>query len=129
MLGRVRVLLADDFPEVRELLRRHLELDGRFEIVGEAANGIDAVDLVGELYPDVVILDLALPEMDGLAAIAKLRRNSPGTKILVLSAFSEDEHSGVVDELGANGFITKDRPIEEIVHRILEIAGLDRPAS
>ena len=123
MLGLIRVLVADDLQEIRTLVRTNLEFDGRFEVVGEASNGLEAVDLVRELNPDVVILDLAMPEMDGLAAISKIRQSAPGTKILVLSAFADDHNSGLVRDLGANGFIAKDRPMEDILNAVADVAG------
>jgi DNA-binding NarL/FixJ family response regulator len=122
MLGLVRVLVADDLQAIRTLVRTNLEFDGRFEVVGEAANGLEAVDMVHRLNPDVVVLDLAMPEMDGLAAISKIRQTSPGTKILVLSAFPDSHSSGLVHELGANGFMPKDRPMEEVMDKVAEIA-------
>lgn len=127
MLGRIRVLVADDLPEIRTLVRTNLEFDGRFDIVGEASNGLEAVDLVHSQKPDVVILDLAMPEMDGLAAIAKIRQSSPATKILVLSAFADDHNSGLVRELGANAFIAKDRPMDEVIEKLIEIAEVPAP--
>ncbi len=127
MLGRIRVLIADDLPEIRTLVRTNLEFDGRFDVIGEAANGLEAVELVKDLSPDVVILDLAMPEMDGLAAISKIRQIAPGTKILVLSAFADDYNSGIVRDLGANGFIAKDRPMEEVMDVAAEIAGVPAP--
>lgn len=127
MLGRIRVLVADDLPEIRTLVRTNLEFDGRFDVVGEAANGLEAVDLVHDLNPDVVVLDLAMPEMDGLAAISKIRQTSPGTKILVLSAFADDHNSGLVRELGANAFMAKDRPMEDVIDKIAEIAEVPQP--
>jgi len=127
MLGRVRVLIADDLPEIRTLVRTNLEFDGRFEVVGEAANGLEAVEMVNTLNPDVVVLDLAMPEMDGLAAISKIRQSSPGTRILVLSAFASDYNSRLVKELGANGFIAKDRPMEEVMDKVAEIAEVQNP--
>ncbi len=127
MLGVIRVLIADDMPEIRALLRTNLEFDGRFEIVDEAENGLQAVAMVTEHKPDVVLLDLAMPEMDGLAAIAKIRQVAPGTKIVVLSAFSEDHNSGLVRSLGANAFLAKDRPLELILDTIADVADVPKP--
>lgn len=129
MLGLTRVLLADDLPEIRQLVRTNLEFDGRFDIIGEAENGLQAVEMVVEHKPDVVILDLAMPEMDGLAAIAKIRQVAPGTKIVVLSAFADDHNSGLVHALGANAFVGKDRPLDEVIRKIAEVCGLEESLS
>ena len=128
MLGQIRVLLADDLPEIRQLVRTNLEFDGRFDIVGEAANGLEAVALVTEHHPDVVVLDLAMPEMDGLAAISRINQVAPGTKIVVLSAFPDDYNSGLVTSLGAHAFIEKDRPIDDLIDAIVGVAGVPAPS-
>jgi len=103
----IRVLLADDTPEIRRLLRVNLELDGRFDIVGEAADGAEAVKLVSSLHPDVVVLDLAMPVMDGLQAAAAIRRSSPASKILVLSGFDHSRMEARAREQGAHGYLEK----------------------
>src|SRR5438552_17978652 len=84
---RLRIVLADDTWELRALLRVTLELDGRFEIVAEAGDGSEAVAAVAAARPDAIVLDLAMPVMDGLEAIRELRGQVPETKILVLSGF------------------------------------------
>ncbi len=121
ILGLIRVLVADDLLEIRTLVRTNPKFDGRFEVVGEAKNGLEAVDQVRTLNPDVVVLDLAMPEMDGVAAIAKIRQVSPRTKILVCPR-SPTHHTGLVRELGANAFMAKDRPMEEVMDKVAEVA-------
>jgi YesN/AraC family two-component response regulator len=83
------VVLADDTEDLRLLLGVVLRAEGTFEVVGEASNGSEAIDVVAEHTPSVVLLDLAMPVMDGLQAIPELRRCSPDTKIVVLSGFDD----------------------------------------
>src|SRR5437764_15323425 len=84
--SKVRVLLADDLADIRLVMRLLLEADGRAEIVGEAADGAEAVRLAAELRPDAVVLDLRMPGMDGVAALPLIRDASPGTAVVALSA-------------------------------------------
>lgn len=84
----IKVLLVDDVDDLRMLFRQILDADEEIVVVGEAADGIDAIDRARELQPDVVILDLAMPRLDGLRAIPRLRHAAPATKILIMSAFS-----------------------------------------
>lgn len=103
----IRVLLADDTPDIRKLLRVNLELDGRFEIVGEAADGAEAVALTRSLRPDAVVLDLAMPVMDGLQAAPVIRECSPESRILVLSGFDHARMEARAREQGADGYLEK----------------------
>jgi DNA-binding NarL/FixJ family response regulator len=119
MEERCRVILADDVAEIRTLLRLTLELDGRFEVVGEAANGREAVQLTCAERPDIVILDLAMPVMDGFEAIPEICRQSPDTKILVLSAFDPGTSERVLS-LGADSYLVKGDAIPESVVTELE---------
>ena len=89
MFDTIRVVVADDVEDVRVLLRMNLEIDGRFEIVGEAQDGVEAVQVVRELQPDAVILDLMMPRKNGIQAIPEILRSAPNTKILVLTAHDE----------------------------------------
>lgn len=82
----IRIILADDQPEVRRALKIYLGRDGRFEVVGEAEDGQEAVALVASQRPDVVIMDLAMPNMNGLQATKEISERSPDTKIIVLSS-------------------------------------------
>lgn len=116
-----RVALADDVPEIRKLLRLTLELDGRFEIVGEACDGAQAVDIATSERPDVMILDLSMPKMDGFAAIPEICRSSPETKILVLSAF-DASNTDTVLSLGAHDYMVKGTAIhEDVVLKVLSL--------
>src|SRR3954454_20370223 len=83
---KVRVLLVDDLADIRLVMRLLLEADGRAEVVGEAADGAEAVRLAGELPPDAVVLDLRMPGMDGVTALPLIRDASPGTVVVALSA-------------------------------------------
>src|SRR5437660_1683704 len=84
--GKVRVLLVDDLSDIRLVMRLLLEADGRAEVVGEAADGAEAVRLAGELHPDAVVLDLRMPGMDGVTALPLIRDAAPGTVVVALSA-------------------------------------------
>src|SRR5215207_11684797 len=87
----IRVLLVDDHAVVREGLRSYLELEETLDIVGEAGNGKEAVRKVKELDPDVVLMDLIMPEMDGVAATRAIREQNSTTKVIVLTSFVEEE--------------------------------------
>lgn len=102
-----RILIADDFQDVRMLLRLQLQRTGRFEVVGEAANGEEAVARATELQPDVVLLDMSMPRMDGLEALPLIRDAVPGVHVLVLSGFDEGSMAQRAIELGADGYIEK----------------------
>jgi DNA-binding NarL/FixJ family response regulator len=103
----IRVVLADDSDDVREMLRMALEMDGRFDIVGEAGNGEEAVSMVSEQRPDAIFLDLVMPVLDGLKAIPRIRDSSPETKIVVLSVAAAHPSSSEAMELGATAMVQK----------------------
>ena len=89
MFDTIRIVVADDTEDVRLLLRMNLEIDGRFEIVGEAGTGTEAIKVVRELQPDAIILDLMMPEKSGIEAIPEILSSAPQTKIMVLTAYDE----------------------------------------
>jgi DNA-binding NarL/FixJ family response regulator len=104
----IRVVLADDVPDIRALVRLAIERDGRFEIVGEASNGREAVAQCEEFAPDLVVLDLAMPEMDGLQAIPEVRRHiGPEGRIVVLSGFESEKVGPLAVETCADAYVEK----------------------
>lgn len=119
----LRVLLADDTPEMRLLVRVTLESDGRFEVVADAGNGEEAVALIETLMPDLLVLDMAMPEMDGLQVLTEIRSRGLNPKVLVYSAF-DGEAEVQARRLGAGDYLQKgDTAIEEIVPRLIALAG------
>jgi DNA-binding NarL/FixJ family response regulator len=106
--GKIRVLVADDETLVRDGLRAIAELEGDIEIVGDAANGSQAVQLSKTLHPDVVLMDIRMPEMDGLAATRAIMREPSPPRVLVLTTFDSDESVYQAMKAGASGFLLKD---------------------
>ena len=103
----IRVVLADDTEEIRKLLRLAFSTDERFEVVGEAGDGAAAIEVVAEMKPDVIVLDLAMPVMDGLQAIPEIVKTSEQTKIVVLSAFEAAQMSAEAIARGAHAYLEK----------------------
>jgi DNA-binding NarL/FixJ family response regulator len=123
----VRVLLVDDEQLIRAGLRLILESESDIEVVGEAANGREAVDLVGELDPDVVLMDIQMPEMNGLEAtrqIAALGRTET-SRVLILTTFEMDEYVYEALRAGASGFLLKRTPAADLIAGIRVVAGGD----
>ena len=120
-----RVLVVDDVLEIRFLLREVLALSGRFEVVAEAGDGIQAIEEAGRHKPDLVVLDLSMPRMDGLEALPQILQTSPGSKVVVLSGFEERRLGRVALERGASGYLEKGvhpRNLVEELLRVLEAA-------
>jgi DNA-binding NarL/FixJ family response regulator len=117
----IRVLLADDVPEFRLLMRVALEQDGRFDVVAEAADGEEAVQLSSSEQPDVVLLDLAMPVLDGLQAIPEIRSCSPRTKVVVLSGAGRPQAEREAMSSGASACLKKGTPIATITSTLLAV--------
>ncbi len=127
----LRIVLADDTPLIRSLLRRSFELDPSVAVVGEAANGAEAIDEVCRTGADVILLDLAMPVMDGLQAIPEIRRRSPQTRIVVLSGFDASKMEQRALDLGATAYLSKGAGPDQIlavVRRAMASAAVDAPA-
>jgi NarL family two-component system response regulator YdfI len=108
MTDTIRILIADDHSIVREGLRLILETEPDFEVIGEAADGVEAVNLASELSPDVILMDLRMPRMDGLTAIQHLQTEQPDIAIIILTTYTEDELMFKGLKSGARGYLLKD---------------------
>jgi DNA-binding NarL/FixJ family response regulator len=114
----VRVVIADDHPVVRSGIRGMLASDPGFEVVDEAADGMEAVAITVREQPDVVLMDLRMPEMDGASATAEIRTRCPETQVLVLTTYDTDADIVRALEAGAIGYLLKDIPHEEIARAV-----------
>ncbi len=114
----IRILIADDHPVVRTGLEGMLASQAEFEVVGEAANGRQAVESADRLHPDVVLMDLRMPELDGVAATSKIRQRHPEIKVLVLTTYDSDADILPAVEAGAIGYLLKDAPREDLFRAI-----------
>ncbi|WP_432861189.1 response regulator [Microbispora rosea] len=121
----VRILLADDQPLVRSGLRVLIADHPDLDVVGEAATGSEAVRLVGELGPDVVVMDIRMPGMDGIEATRRITAGAATTRVLVLTTFDEDDHVYGALRAGASGFVVKDMALDDILAAIRVVAAGD----
>ncbi len=118
MSNRIRVVIADDHPVVRTGLRLMLSMRETFELVGEAVDGASAVHLTGELHPDVVLMDMRMPGMDGIAALEHIHREWPQVAVLILTTYNEDELMIRGLQAGARGYLLKDADVEVLLQAI-----------
>jgi len=120
-MKRITVLLAEDHTIVREGFRKMLELESDLEVAGEAQNGRQAVALAKKLRPDVVLMDIAMPLLNGLQATRQILKTGPATKVLILSAHSDDAYVKNATEAGAVGFLLKQTSAHEVCRAIREV--------
>jgi len=121
----IRVAIVDDTEDLRFLLRHALERGG-MEVVAEAGNGLEGIEVARETQPDVVLLDLAMPVLDGRAALPQIRVQAPTSRIIVLSGFGADLLSDELLQMGADGYIEKGHSVRRIVEYVEE--SVSRPA-
>lgn len=120
-MDKISVLIVDDHPVVREGLRAFLQLQEDMEVVGEAGDGVEALEKIGELLPDVVLIDLVMPRMDGITATRHIRDLSPSTCILVLTSFAEDDKVFPAIKGGALGYLMKDTTPADLAESIRSV--------
>jgi DNA-binding NarL/FixJ family response regulator len=118
-----RIVICDDQPAFRQLLTLVLGLETGLEVVGEAENGHAVVALVGELQPDVLLLDIAMPERDGIDALPEVKRASPRTSVVMLTAFGSETMRRRAIDAGADAFLEKGIDVDDLVARIREVCG------
>ena len=116
------MLIVDDHQIVRKGISALLETEADLAVVGEAANGREAVELAEKLAPDVILMDLVMPEMDGIEAIGEIRARRPDSRILVLTSFGSDDKIFPAVKAGALGYLLKDTSPEELLHAIRQAA-------
>jgi len=114
----IRVLVVDDHAVVREGLRTFLELQDGIEVAGEAADGEEAIEAGGRLRPDVVLMDLVMPTLDGLAAMRALRERVPGARVIVLTSFADDDKLLPALRAGAAGYLLKNAEPQELARAV-----------
>ncbi len=120
-MKKITVLLADDHTVVREGFRKMLELETDIEIVGESPDGRHAVNMAAKLHPDVVLMDIAMPSLNGLEATRQLLRALPGAKVLILSAHNDDAYVQTAAAAGAVGFLLKQTSANDVCRAIREV--------
>jgi DNA-binding NarL/FixJ family response regulator len=114
----IKLLIADDHPVVRDGLRGIFEASDEFEVAGEASNGQDAVDKAAVIQPDVILMDLRMPQLDGVSAIRKLAERGITARVLVLTTFDTDSDVVPAIEAGATGYLLKDSPPDELLRGV-----------
>jgi DNA-binding NarL/FixJ family response regulator len=114
----IRLLIVDDHPVVRDGLSGIFAGDPDFEVVGQAANGVEAVTQAQELQADVVLMDLRMPEMGGVEAIKQLRKRTPSAHVIVLTTYDAENEVLTAIEAGATGYLLKDAPREELIRAV-----------
>ncbi|MCI4066905.1 response regulator transcription factor [Micromonospora sp. R77] len=125
----IRVLLVDDQHLIRAGLRMLCDAQPDIEVVGEADNGRDAISLAARLVPDVVVMDLRMPGVDGITATSRILADRPATRVLVLTTFGDDDHLYPALTAGACGFLLKDAPPGDLLDGVRRAAGGDSPFS
>ena len=121
MTNAIRLLIADDHAVVRKGLRTLFMSEGDLELVGEAADGIEAVLKARALKPDVILLDMLMPRLDGLGAIQQIKQENPAARIMVLTSFAEDDKVFPAIKAGALGYLLKDASPEQLVQAIRDV--------
>jgi DNA-binding NarL/FixJ family response regulator len=122
MSNEIRVLLADDHGLVRKGFRRMLEDDPEIEVVGEATNGVEAVQLARELHPRVIVMDMAMPGMDGVQATREILKHAPDIAVLILSMYSEENYVRNALNAGARGYLLKEALDVDLAGAVKDLA-------
>jgi len=122
MTEPITVMIVDDHAVVRQGIRALLEAEGGFQVVGEAGSGGEAALLAADLAPDVVLMDLVMPEMDGVTATRLIKQNSPRSQVIVLTSYHEDEHIYPAIRAGALSYLLKSVGLDELVGAVRKAA-------
>ena len=123
---QLRILVVDDHPSIRRMLRAFLELNPEWNVCGEAADGWEAVAQTTDLHPDVIIMDLEMPRLNGLEATRKIHKMSPSSRILILTLHENSSLPKIAQDSGAQGYVLKSEPFDVLTHAIETVGGTDR---
>jgi len=124
-MNKIKVLVADDHPTFREGLARFLDDEEDFECVAKVADGEEAVSEAKALLPDVAVMDIAMPKLNGIEAARKIRESCPGTAILIISAYDYESYVLAALKAGAAGFLVKNAPLPELISAVRLVHGGD----
>jgi DNA-binding NarL/FixJ family response regulator len=117
-MNKIKIILAEDHVVVREGTRQLLENEGDLEVIGEAGNGEEAVQLAAQLQPDLVIMDIAMPKLNGIEATKQIKALQPSIKVLILTAYDNDQYIFALLEAGAAGYLLKDVSSSELINAV-----------
>jgi len=119
--SKIKIILADDHPLMRQAIRLQLEKDEDMKVVAEARDGKEALSLIASLKPDVVILDISMPKLNGLETTKQISSLYPGTKVIIFTVHADNGHIQGLLQAGAKGYLTKNVPGEEVVHAVRSV--------
>jgi DNA-binding NarL/FixJ family response regulator len=120
-MSRIRILLADDHAITRDGTRRLLDTEADFEVVAEASDGEEAVRLAQELRPDILLLDISMPRLNGVQVAQVLRQNLPETRIVILTGYGSDQYAQPLVRLGVSGYLSKTASFDELVQALRSV--------
>ncbi len=118
----IKLVLADDHKMFRQSLSKILSMEKIAEVLGEASNGAELIEILDQFQPDIILMDIDMPQMDGIEATKKALIKQPGVKVITLSSFGEEKYYFSMIEAGAKGFVLKNAGIEELQNAIIEVA-------
>src|SRR5213593_3267140 len=120
-MAKIRIMLADDHTLFRQGIRTLISAEPDMEVVGEAANGGDAVDKANEVRPDVVLMDIGMPGLSSFEATRQIKKNRPETKVLFLTMYDDEDYLVECMQVGAGGYVLKDSPAAQLLGAIREV--------
>jgi DNA-binding NarL/FixJ family response regulator len=123
---RLRILIVDDHPAIRQMLRSWLELNPDWQVCGEASDGLEAVAKTTDLHPNVIIMDLDMPRLNGLEATRRIHKLSPSTRVLILTLHENPILPGLAREAGANGCVQKTQSFKVLTQAIESVGNSER---